>query len=45
MCNKSKQSTMPQDKEILSVLQQIEERIYENVADIAKATGLVVERS
>jgi Protein of unknown function (DUF2795) len=34
-----KQSTMPQDKEILSILQQIEERSYENVADIAKLLG------
>jgi Protein of unknown function (DUF2795) len=40
-----KQSNMPKNKEILSVLQQIEERSYENVADITKAAGLVVERS
>ena len=40
-----KQSTIPQGKEILSVLRQIDERSYENVADIVKAAGLVVERS
>ncbi len=38
-----KQSTMPESKEILSVLQQIEERDYVNVADVTKAAGLVEE--
>jgi hypothetical protein len=36
-----KQSTMPESNEILSVLQQIEERDYVNVADVTKAAGLV----
>jgi hypothetical protein len=36
-----KQSTMPESNEILSILQQIEERDYDNVADIAKAARLV----
>jgi hypothetical protein len=38
-----KQSTMPERNEILSVLQQIEERDYVNVADVTKAAGLVEE--
>jgi hypothetical protein len=38
-----KQSTMPESNEILSVLQQIEERDYVNVADVIKAAGLVEE--
>jgi uncharacterized protein DUF2795 len=38
-----KQSTMPESNEILSVLQQIEERDYVNVADVTKAAGLVEE--
>ena len=36
-----KQSTIPESNEILSILQQIEERNYDNVADITKAVGLV----
>ena len=36
-----KQSTNPESNEVLSILQQIEEREYSNVADITKATGLV----
>jgi hypothetical protein len=36
-----KQSTMPESNEILSVLQQIEERDYVNVADVTEAAGLV----
>ena len=39
-----KQSTNPESNEVLSILQQIEEREYSNVADIAKATGLVEEQ-
>ena len=31
----------PQSEEILSDLQKIEERQYENVSDVTKATGLV----
>jgi hypothetical protein len=36
-----KQSTLPESSDILSILQQIEERDYQNVADVAKAAGLV----
>lgn len=32
---------MPESNEILSVLQQIEEKIYNNVAEITKAAGLI----
>ena len=39
-----KQSTNPESNEVLSILQQIEEREYSNVADITKATGLVEEQ-
>jgi Protein of unknown function (DUF2795) len=31
----------PQSEEILSDLQKIEERQYENISDVTKATGLV----
>ena len=34
------QSTIPESSEILSILQQIEERDYQNVSDIAKASGV-----
>jgi hypothetical protein len=34
---------MPESNEILSVLQQIEERDYVNVADVTEAAGLVEE--
>ena len=36
-----KRSTMPESNEILSVLQQIEEKVYNNVAEITKAAGLI----
>jgi len=36
-----KHSDMSESSEILSILQQIEEKDYQNVADIAKAAGLV----
>ena len=39
-----KQSTNPESNEVLSILQQIEEREYSNVADITKATGLIEEQ-
>jgi hypothetical protein len=39
-----KQSTNPESNEVLSILQQIEEREYSNVADITKAIGLVEEQ-
>ena len=39
-----KQSTNPESNEVLSILQQIEEREYSNVAEITKATGLVEEQ-
>ena len=35
------QTKDPQSREILSILQQIEEKEYNNIADITKATGLV----
>lgn len=38
-----KQSIMPESREILSVLQQIEEKDYSNTADVTKAAGLVEE--
>ena len=38
-----KQPIMPESREILSVLQQIEEKDYSNTADVTKAAGLVEE--
>jgi hypothetical protein len=32
---------MPESNEVLSVLQQIEEKDYNNVAEVTKAAGLV----
>jgi len=37
----SKRTTMPESNEVLSVLQQIEEKEYNNVAEVTKAAGLV----
>jgi hypothetical protein len=36
-----KRTTMPESNEVLSVLQQIEEKEYKNVAEVTKAAGLV----
>jgi signal transduction histidine kinase len=36
-----KRSVMPESNEVLSVLQQIEEKDYNNVAEVTKAAGLV----
>jgi len=36
-----KRSIMPESNEILSILQQIEEKVYNNVTDVTKAAGLI----
>jgi len=36
-----KQSSVPETNDVLSVLQQIVERDYVNVADVTEAAGLV----
>jgi Protein of unknown function (DUF2795) len=36
-----KRSVMPESNEVLSILQQIEEKDYNNVAEVTKAAGLV----
>ena len=36
-----KRTTMPESNEVLSILQQIEEKKYNNVAEVTKAAGLV----
>ena len=36
-----KRSILPESNEILSILQQIEEKVYNNVTDVTKAAGLI----